>query len=52
MTQTQKEEAAIEQAFAFGEISLEQYRKLMNDIAPYLWQELYPSQHDLNGVFI
>lgn len=52
MTQTQKEEAAIKQAFAFGEISLEQYRKLMNDITPYLWQKLYLNQHYLNGVFI
>ena len=40
MTQTQFEEQSIELAYLSGEISYEEYFKLMDDITPMLWNEI------------
>ena len=40
MTITQYEREAIEKAYNTGVISYEEYRKLMNDIVPMLWDEM------------
>ena len=40
MTQTSFEEQSIEMAYLVGEISYEEYCKLMNDITLILWSEL------------
>ena len=40
MTQTQFESEAIELAYSTGNISYEEYCKLMDDIIDMLWDEL------------
>ena len=40
MTQTQIETQAIKTAYSVGEISYEEYCKLMDDITPMLWAEI------------
>ncbi len=41
MEQTRFEEAAIENAYSVGEISQEEYHKLMSDLTPLLWEALH-----------
>jgi len=40
MTQTQFERQSIETAYSAGEISREEYCRLMDDIVPMLWDEI------------
>ena len=41
MTQVKFEEEASKKAYSAGEISYEEYNKLMDDISDMLWDELY-----------